>query len=283
MPGDDVEHRYGVGHTAAHRTSDVVIQIQRHDPVAARQAHGRSDAGEQVVRRRSANRVAGIGAEPDDPEARRYRRPGAAAAAGGNPVERVGVARVTRNHAADGLVRRERPLRHVGLGEHDGAGLANPANLEGIVGRYGLGECRRARTGWHVRGVVVVLDDHRDAVKRSRELSGGEHGVELVGPLQRPRIHPNDGVECWPALVVGVDARQIRFDQLSGSQLARLHRRVDPGDRCLHRWFGPGAPVVASVIRCAPCEGGYGAAQQCGDRDPAVAWARLHLSYLRSV
>ena len=104
-------------------------------PAAARQPHRRADAGERLVRRRSADRVAGVAAEADRAEVRRHRRRRAAARPGGDAIERVRILRVAGQDRADGLVRRERPLRHVRLGEHDRAGVLDPLDLKRVPAR----------------------------------------------------------------------------------------------------------------------------------------------------
>ena len=79
LADDGLEHRDGVGDGARHRSGDVGEQAQRHDARAAGQPHRRSDADERLVRRRAADRVAGVAAEADRAEVGRDGRGGAAA------------------------------------------------------------------------------------------------------------------------------------------------------------------------------------------------------------
>ena len=65
---DHLEDGGGVFDRARHRAGDVGEIAERNHARAARQAHRRSNADERVVRRRPANRVAGVGAEADEAE-----------------------------------------------------------------------------------------------------------------------------------------------------------------------------------------------------------------------
>ena len=107
---------------ARHRAGDVREQVERDDAGAAREAHRRTDAGERLVRRRAANRVAGVASEADGAEVGGDGRGGASARTRRHAVERVGILRVARQDRADGLVRRERELGHVRLRQDDRAG-----------------------------------------------------------------------------------------------------------------------------------------------------------------
>ena len=104
---------------------------------------------------------------PTAPKLAATRRGGAAARSGGHAIERVRILRVAGQDRADGLVRRERPLRHVRLGEHDGAGVLDPLDLERVLVGDEAGERQRAVRALQADRLEVVLDDHRDAVQRT--------------------------------------------------------------------------------------------------------------------
>src|SRR6185437_4396227 len=79
--------------------------------------------------------------------------------------------------------------------------------------------------------LVVVLDDHRDAVQRADELvRRGEPLVERVGDLERSRIDDGDRVDRWTSLVVGRDPLQIGVDQRVAGEGAGAHRGVNGHD-----------------------------------------------------
>ena len=73
--GDHLQHRRGVGDGPRHGAGDVGAEVQRHDAGAADEAHRRSEADQRLVRRRPADRVAGIARERDRAEVRRRARP----------------------------------------------------------------------------------------------------------------------------------------------------------------------------------------------------------------
>ena len=95
----------GVFHGARHRPGDVGEQAQRHHARPAGQPHRRANADQRLVRRRTADRVAGVAAEADRAEARGDRRRRAAARSGGDAIERVRILRVAGQNRADRLVR----------------------------------------------------------------------------------------------------------------------------------------------------------------------------------
>ena len=81
----------------------------------------------------TADRVAGVAAEADRAEVGGDGRRGAAARAGGDAIERVRILRVAGQDRADRLVRAERELRHVRLGEDDRAGVLDALDLERVA------------------------------------------------------------------------------------------------------------------------------------------------------
>ena len=68
-----------------------IHQEERDDPVTAGQAHGRADADQAGVGGGPADRIPGVGSQPDGAEVRRHRRRGPTARPGGDPVERIGI------------------------------------------------------------------------------------------------------------------------------------------------------------------------------------------------
>ena len=166
------------------------------DARAAGQAHRRADAGERLMRGRSANGVAGVAAEADRAEVGGDGRGRAAARAGGDAIERVRILRVARQDRADGLVRRERELGHVRLGEDDRAGRLDALDLERVARRDEALERERTRGALQADGLEVVLDDRRDAVQRPGEAALLGPAIEVVGLGQRRRIDEDDGVDA---------------------------------------------------------------------------------------
>ena len=140
-------------------------------------------------------------------------------------VPRVPLERVQR------LLRAERELAHVRLGEHDRAGLFDLLHLERVfVGHEPL---HRDRPGGALKPdrLEVVLHDHGHAVQRSGQSLLRKPPVHLLGFLDRVRIGHDDRVQRGALLVELLDALQVRLDERAARQLLRAHRRVDVGDR----------------------------------------------------
>ena len=184
-PGDHLQHGDRILERARHRAGDVGEQVERHDARAAGQAHRRADAGERLMRRRSTNGVARVAPEADGAEVGGDGRGRAAARARRHAIERVRILRVARQDRADGLVRRERELGHVRLGQDDRAGRLDALDLERIATRDEALERERARRALEADGFEVVLDDRRDAVERAGERALLGAAIELVGLRQR--------------------------------------------------------------------------------------------------
>ena len=231
-PGQNVEDPHAVFDGARHRAADVPEEVERHDPVPARQAHRGPDAEEGVVGRRPADGVAGVRPEAHGPEAGGHRGSGASGGSRRYPIGIVGVPDVTGDDRAEALIGAEGELGHVGLGEHDGARFADPLHLEGVIGRDRVRERRRSGARGKVRGVVVVLHDHRDALERPVRAEPGirEALVGFGGPIHRPRIDRDDRVEGRALPVVGLDPGQVGRDQLRAGEVPSLEAPVDPGD-----------------------------------------------------
>ena len=126
-----VEHEREIGDAARHRAADVLGARQRHDAGAAGEPLRAADAGETVMRRRDADRAAGVAAHPDRGEIGGDGGAGAAARPARIAVERIGIAglaeqRPHRGHAIGELV-------HVRLGD-DRAGRPQPPDQGGVDG-----------------------------------------------------------------------------------------------------------------------------------------------------
>ena len=225
--GDDLEDGDGVGNGASHGTGDVGCVTERHDAGATGESHGRPNADERLMRRRSANRVAGVGAQSRLAHVRCDGSGGAAAGPRGHAIERVRIPRIAGQDRVHGLVGREREFRHVGLREHDGAGLADALDLERVfVGDEPL-KCKGARRRGQVARLEVVLHDHRNAVQRANEPFAPETGVERVGGAQRVRVHDDDRVDRRSFLVVGLDAREVLRDKRVARETIAFEGGVD--------------------------------------------------------
>ena len=162
---------------------------------------------------------------------------------------------------------------HVGLGQNDGAGSAQPRHDGGIARRPVVGIVGGSAAGRaHVEGVELVLDGEHDAVQRPLETAGaGEllverprglervrhrrivvdsvglrplaadverhQGADLAGFLDRLDVaeHVAVGVRgAGDALaVIGRDALEVEADELGRGELLRQDRAMDVGDRRL--------------------------------------------------
>src|SRR5690348_8630834 len=130
------------------------------------------------MRRRPADRVAGIRAEADLAEVGGDSGGRTAARAGGNAIECVGILGVSGQNRVHGLVRTERELRHIGFGEYDRARLPNASHEEGIFVGYETLHRQRTGRGRKVDSLEVVLDDDGNAVQWPGETLAPEADVE---------------------------------------------------------------------------------------------------------
>jgi len=89
LAGDHLENGDCIGNGARHRSRDVGEQAQRHDAGAAGQPHRRTNTHERLMRRRTTDGIAGVGAESHLSEIGRYRGGRSAARTRGHAVERV--------------------------------------------------------------------------------------------------------------------------------------------------------------------------------------------------
>jgi hypothetical protein len=103
--GDDLEHGRRISDGPRHGAGNVLRQEERDHAGATRQAHGRTDAYQRLVRRRSADRVARIGAKTERTEPRRDGGGCPTARSRRHAIQRVGVLRVARQNRADRFVR----------------------------------------------------------------------------------------------------------------------------------------------------------------------------------
>ena len=122
-----------VGDVAGQRAALVERGGEGDHPVARDRAVGRLQADDPAERRGLADRAAGVGADRAGREAARDRRRRAAGGAAGDAAAVPGV----EHRAVGGVLVRgaHRELVHVGLAEHAGAGLGEPAHRGRRVGR----------------------------------------------------------------------------------------------------------------------------------------------------
>ena len=230
---------------AAHWPGDVPIEGERHHAVAAGEPDRRADADQREARRWSADRVAGVGAEPDQAEIGGDSRGGAPAGTRRHAVEGVRVAGRVEGRA-HGLAGAEGPLGHVGLGEHDGARLADAADHEGVVGGNAARQRDRARGRDHVVGVEVVLDEHRHAEEGAGRLAGGQGPVEFVGTREGGGVDDRDRVD---AVLVRLDTVEVGlYDHAAGGG-TREDGLLYAGDGGLDDGDGGGIRAVAGGER----------------------------------
>ena len=132
--------------------------------VARHAAVGGLDAGDAAQRRRLADRAAGIGRRGSRCQARGDRGRRAARGAAGHARRVPGIAH--RPEVAGLVGRAHRELVHVGLAEHHGAGLAQPLDHGGVVGRDEVRQHARAAGGPLAAGTEDVLVRDRHAGQR---------------------------------------------------------------------------------------------------------------------
>src|SRR5581483_2626898 len=92
------------------------------------------------------------------------------------------------------------------------------------------------------RGVVVVLDDERNAVERTARPPCAPLVVQRRGVLERVRVDRDHRVDRRPCMVERLDPREVRFGQPAGRGAAGRQRRRRVLDRLLAdvEPFGPG-------------------------------------------
>ncbi len=138
--------------------------------------------------------------------------------------------RIQRLPAERAFRRPRRELRHVHLREHDCAGRAQLLHEKGVFGRNRPFEQDRAASRRQVGGVVVVLEDNRDAVQRRARTLRFSLGIERARGLERLRIERQHRAQRRPLPVVRVDARQTELHQSFCRQRTGVERAVDVGD-----------------------------------------------------
>ena len=126
------------------------------------------------------------------------------------------------------------PLVHVALTEDQ---RTCPAKLGGdvrIPAWHRTGEGLRSRGGLHVRGVDVVLEDHRNTVQRPDfPMLVPEFPVQGTRLRQCVRRERDQRVDRRAVILVGLDPGEETTNQLDAGELASRECRVDPGDRGL--------------------------------------------------
>ena len=162
------------------------------------------------MRRRDANRSAGVAAPSDSRETGRDRSTGSPAGAAGVPRRVVRVTGLTA-HRTDGRDT-GRQLVHVGFSEDHGSGLPQLTYLEGVVRGDHPGQRDGSTGSRQVRRIVIVLQDDRDTVERSPD------PAECALLVQCRRLRPGVRVQVDHAV------------QRRTSPVVRAY----PGEVCVH-------------------------------------------------
>ena len=115
--------------------------------------------------------------------------------------------------------------------QDDRTRLPQASYHEGVLRRNDSLQRDGTRSGRHIRRVVAVLHNYRDAVHRPREAGSGELGVQLFGGPERTRVECNDRVDCRTLLVIGFDPGQVHLDQRKTVDVTGAHGLVNSLDR----------------------------------------------------
>jgi hypothetical protein len=206
----------GVAHRAGDGADLVLREAVGHDAGAADQAARGPHAYQAAGRGRRADRLPGVAAGAEHGEAGREGRAGTAAGAAGAAREVVGVAHLAAQAADRHAAARE--LLQVGLGQQQRTGRAQALHHEGVAARLRVAHRDVAAGGGQVVRVEVVLQDHRDAVQRPDRPAGGVRVVEMLGLLQRLRVHGQHGAQRRALAVVGRDAVEATLHQRARRQ-----------------------------------------------------------------
>ncbi len=219
--------------TAASRTDRVkrphVVQgeIEGQNPKPAHAPIGRLQPDHSAVRRRDADRPAGVGPHRGEHHIRRNRGARSAARSAGNPAGVVGVA-----HRAEMRVSRRDPVRQlvqVGFADQDGASRRQPLDHSRVMCRDVLGEQLRTRRGRHAAGRENVLDGDGDSEQGGMVSSTRQFLVGKPRRLTRALFHHCDeGVEFR---IQNRNPPQALFDQFHRRDLFRAQqaRRFEDG------------------------------------------------------
>ena len=232
-PRHHLKHRHGIGHGARHRSGDVAAIVERHHTSARGQPHRRADSHERLMRRRSTDRVPRIGTESDLPFVCGNGGCSTTTGSGSHAIKRVWVLRIPGKYRTHCLIRRERPLGEIRLGQDDGARVTHTSHKGRVAGWDPPLECERTGGGLQVTRLVVVLHDHWNTVQRSHRTAGGIASVERVGHEQRLCIDRDERVDRGAALVVARNAVEIGGDQVMAGQPLAGECCVHLGDRRL--------------------------------------------------
>ena len=182
---------------------------------------------------------------------------GAAARAGGHAIERVRILRVAGQDRAHRLVRRERQLRHVRLGEHDGAGVAD-ASRPCVASCVGIQPAARAIRRSSGRSCVSKLSFTIIGMQCSGPMSPSRANRRSSESaiVERLRIGEDDRVDRRPLLVERVDAVagtaepvawQVSVLALNAAWMPAMVASVD-GKRCRPLRRAGGAVRTTSAV-----------------------------------
>ena len=104
---------------------------------------------------------------------------------------------------------------HIGLAVHDGAGLQQAIDQEGVAGGDIVLPQRVAEGGRQTRDVERFLDGHRNAVQRSPAIAARKGGIGGACAFSRLVDLPDN--DCVEPGVMAFRARQIEVEQLDAA------------------------------------------------------------------
>ena len=120
------------------------------------------------------------------------------------------------------------------LAEEDRAGGARLGDREAFRSGLVVAKQDRPEGRLHAFDVDLILHDDRNAVQRTYKAPVAfEGGVERRRFVASVWVGGNQRIDRRAFLIVGLDARQIEFDQLTRGQLAAPEGCVHVGNRCL--------------------------------------------------
>jgi len=214
-PRDHLHARDDVVHAARDRTDHLEIMQDGRKPRAAfHRIARRLEADQAGMRCRPPDRAAAIGAERERTHARGDRRHRTTARAAGRQRGIPRIARGAEQQIIGKAVQRE--LRHIGLAEDDGTGLAKPLHRQFVLVGHVVGVKPAAPGGAQAGDQDVVLDRDRHAVERADRAALLPPFRALIGRVNGAGfVQGYDGIELRIELP---DARQRRVDHLARRQ-----------------------------------------------------------------
>ena len=226
-----IQHEGQVRDAAREGSADVLRMGERDDAGAARQPGGSAQAEQVGIRRRNADRAAGVAGHAGHRKARRHGHGRASARSTWRPRRIVGIARLATERADGDDAGRQ--LVQIGLAEDHRARLPQLRHLERVATRREAGQRHGSTRGRQVSRLVVVLDDDRDPVQRPAGAPLPSLPVERIGLVERPRVEGDHGVQRRSLLVVGGHAGEVRGGNRPRRRTARGHVPLQVLDRSL--------------------------------------------------